>query len=85
MDVRMKMEQLPKGLNASDQTGHHAFPPEHVTVDFDDAFPGSTCQQAKLAVIVTAVDTEPLGDGENNLPLRHRGTNPVGDGWGDGQ
>ena len=82
MDVGVKMDQFAKGLDAGDHAGHDVVPLEHLAVDLDHAFPGGAGQFAEQTAVVTAVDPQPFGDREDELPVGDGRADRVGDGVG---
>ena len=79
MDMRVEMDQFPKGLDAGHHAGHDVRPLEHLPVDLDHAFPGGAGQFAKETAVVAAVDAEPFGDREHELAVGDGRADRIGD------
>jgi hypothetical protein len=54
-------------------------PAEHVANHFDHAFPSGASQVAQQAAVITEVQAEPFGNGEDELSMGHGLADGVGD------
>ncbi len=58
---------------------------EHLPINLDGGLPSGAGQLAEQTAVVAAVDPQPLGNREDELPMGNRGTDGVGDRLGGQQ
>ena len=73
------MDQLAKGLDASDHAWYHVLAFEDVPVDLGHAFPTGASELTEQAAVKAKVNAEPFGNGNNQLPMGHGGADHVRD------
>jgi len=79
MQVRIPMEQLSKSLDCRNHAGNDILSFEHAP-DFGlDARPSAGGKFTKQLPVEACVDSQSLGDGENDLSVRNRQTNIFSD------
>ena len=71
------MDQLAKGLDASDHAWYHVLATEDVPVDLGHAFPSGASELAEQAAVKAKVNAKPFGNGKNQLPMGHGGADRV--------
>ena len=66
----MKIDPVPKGLDGGDDPGPKRVPGHHLEVTVQRA-EGATAEITQEAAIELEEDPQPLGDGEDDLAMRH--------------
>jgi hypothetical protein len=69
MDMRMKVDELPEGLNAGDDI----LTTEHLPINRDGGLPSGAGEFPEQPAVMATVDPQPLGDRKDELPMRDRG------------
>ena len=71
MNVWVKVGQLAKRLDAGDHARKDPITTQDAAVHVDNGFPGGAGKIAQQRAVETEVDTEPFGDRQDNLSVRH--------------
>ena len=79
MDVGVEMDQFAESLDAGNHAGFCVAAAEHLPIDLHSGLPGGASQFAKQTAVVAAVDPQPFGDGEDELPVGDGSADRLGD------
>ena len=85
MDMGVVVEQFAKGLDDGDHAGDCIATTEHLTIDFDRGLPSGASEFPEQTPVVATVDSQPLGNRKDELPVGDRDTDGLCDRLGGHQ
>jgi hypothetical protein len=75
MDMRMKVDEIPEGLNPGDHSRKALFVIDLLKKNLTHCLPSSVNEATQKSSIVPKIDAKPFGNGEHKLSMRNLGKN----------